>query len=239
MKGSFSKLGSNVRLLAFIVIFIVVVASIGSVGLMLRKEPEEKDYVLEAVITCNTTTTYVWEEILFDASETKGDIVLYLWDFGDGDTTRGVNATRAFEESRYYNVYLTVTDSKGDQDITMVNISIFNRNTRNERTGLFLDSSARRGPSSDWTYLIMYGGLTRPTLYANWTATTECAYLQLSVYHPDGYYSDNIICMGEDLEVRLVFEDIEFDRGEYFVDMNLRCERGYIMNYQMELGVVY
>ena len=232
------KLRGNLKLMLVIVVCIIIATSIGAASVFMRSTEEERPYVLQAAITTDRTNVNVWEEVVFTANGSRGDIVSYLWDFGDGDVARGVEAVRSFPASAYYNIYLTVTDSKGGQDITMVNISVFNVNDETEATGAFLDSSVRRGPSSDGAYLSIYGGLTRPTVYVNFTGSTECAMLYLDVYLPDNYYSDTVVCAGDDLDVRLVFEDLELEE-EYWADMYIQCARGYVIDYCLQMSVVY
>lgn len=234
-----SRLRSNPRLVVIAVICLVLVASVGAASVFWAGGDEDgDDRPLDAVIWTDASSAHVHEDITFSANGSSGDIVLCMWDFGEGDVVLGMNATRAFPASRYYNVYLTVTDTEGDVDIAMVNISVHNRNDQVEETGLFLDSTARRGPSHDWADLDIHGGLTRPTVYVNFTGTTECAVLYLSAYLPDQYYSDTVVCAGNDLDVRLVFEDVEME-GDHWADMYIECERGYITDYCLQMAVVY
>lgn len=55
------------------------------------------------------------ETILFDASPSTddGQIVSYLWNFGDGATSTGIRPTHAYQVAGSYNVVLTVTDDRG------------------------------------------------------------------------------------------------------------------------------
>jgi len=55
------------------------------------------------------------EEVLFDASSSTGDIILYAWDFGDGTEATGVRVTHIYSAEGTYTVRLTVTDGKGRQ----------------------------------------------------------------------------------------------------------------------------
>ncbi|NIS12333.1 MAG: hypothetical protein GWN97_10560, partial [Thermoplasmata archaeon] len=126
----------------------------------------------------------------------------------------------------------------GDRDITMVNVSIYNENEAYETTGLFLDSAARRGPSTDGLYMNVYGGITRPTVFVNFTGVTECAVLELDAYIGPEYYSETVLCAGNDLDVRLVFEDLEIE-GYDWADMYIRCDRGYITDYCLQMSIVY
>ena len=127
IRGLPSKLRSNLRLVAVVVACLVIVASVAAASAFWAGEDDGEDYVLDAVISTDATSAYVYEDITFSANGSSGDVVLCMWDFGEGDVVLGMNATRAFPASRYYNVYLTVTDTEGDVDIDMVNISVFNR----------------------------------------------------------------------------------------------------------------
>jgi PKD repeat protein len=56
------------------------------------------------------------ESVLFDASSSydiDGDLVDFIWDFGDGETERGTRVTHAYEALGVYRVRLTVVDNAG------------------------------------------------------------------------------------------------------------------------------
>ena len=239
-KGLYVKVRSDTKLLAIIVIAVLLIASIGAASMLFDSEVKMDDYGLRANIETDKMVVKVFEEVTFSANGSEGDIVAYLWDFGEGDVERGINTTRWFPVARYYNIYLTITDSIGEQDITMVNITVLNNNEETSTTGPFLDSTARRGPSNDGTYLTIYGGVTRPTVYVNWTADTELAVLSIYAWLPTDNFSETVFCTGNSLEVRLVYEDIELDVGDdYWAGMQIECTRGYVVNYVMEMAVVY
>ena len=239
-KGLYVKVRSDTKLLAIIVIAILLIASMGAASMLLDSDVKKDDYVLRANIETDKMLVKVFDEVTFFANGSEGDIVAYLWDFGEGDVERGINTTRWFPASRYYNIYLTITDSMGEQDITVVNITVLNYNEEISTTGPFLDSTARRGPSYDGTYLTIYGGVTSCTVYVNWTADTELAVLSINAYLPNDYYSETVVCTGNSLEVRLVYENVELDVGDdYWADMYIECTRGYVVNYVMEMAVVY
>jgi PKD repeat protein len=66
--------------------------------------------------------------IVFDASDSydlDGNIVSYLWDFGDGDTTSGISPAHSYTQEGTYSVTLTVTDDDGliDSGSTTAEIS--------------------------------------------------------------------------------------------------------------------
>ncbi len=61
-------------------------------------------------------TAYVHEEITFNASnsyDSDGQILFYLWNFGDGSTGTGVIASHTYMEAGIYNVTLIITDDEG------------------------------------------------------------------------------------------------------------------------------
>lgn len=62
----------------------------------------------------------------FDAStsvDPESDELSYLWQFGEGDTSTGITATRTFSEPGTYTVSLTVNDGNLDSTITSVSIT--------------------------------------------------------------------------------------------------------------------
>ncbi|UPW83507.1 collagenase [Lysinibacillus sp. Ag94] len=67
------------------------------------------------------------EEIQFKSDGSKdndGEIVSYLWDFGDGKTSEEANPTHVYEKDGTYNVTLTVKNDKGieSKDRTIVSV---------------------------------------------------------------------------------------------------------------------
>ena len=57
----------------------------------------------------------VGEEVVFNASKSydDGEIISYVWDFGDGESGRGVVVTHAYTQPGTYRVKLTVADNDG------------------------------------------------------------------------------------------------------------------------------
>ena len=56
------------------------------------------------------------ESVLFDASasyDSDGQLVDFIWDFGDGSTRRGTRVSHTYEEIGLYTVWLTVVDNAG------------------------------------------------------------------------------------------------------------------------------
>jgi PKD repeat protein len=61
------------------------------------------------------------------STATSGQIVSYEWDFGDGTTARGVDATHEYDTVGTYTLRLTVTDSWGQTDSQVEQVVIENR----------------------------------------------------------------------------------------------------------------
>ena len=74
----------------------------------------------EVVGLVSTFEAAVGEDITFDASESTdpdGQIVSYLWAFGDGNTSDQAVTTYAYSNPGTYAVSITVTDDGGAQDV--------------------------------------------------------------------------------------------------------------------------
>ncbi|MBC7099147.1 PKD domain-containing protein, partial [Candidatus Bipolaricaulota bacterium] len=62
---------------------------------------------------------FIYQEIVFSAersSDPDGEIVSYLWDFGDGNEARGRQVLHVYLKPGTYTVCLTVIDDDGDAD---------------------------------------------------------------------------------------------------------------------------
>ncbi|AGK60927.1 hypothetical protein Asulf_00922 [Archaeoglobus sulfaticallidus PM70-1] len=74
------------------------------------------------------------ERITFNASlsyDEDGDIISYLWDFGDGHTASGKVVTHSFEKAGRYEVRLTVEDDKGVSSLSVKTL-VVSEQVRNE-----------------------------------------------------------------------------------------------------------
>lgn len=227
-----------IRIFFCSIVILILGSSIITFLIVRGNSKEEQEVPLEALIEVDKIYAYVDEDIEFYGNASTGDIKSYVWDFGYEITEEGSNITMSFDKSRYYNVYLTVTDVNGEQDITMANISIFNKDVQGETSGSFLYGDNRRGPSYDWYYLEILPGINNPTIYANVTGSTLSAYVEVYLWTGSEYIYEQPILLNEDLEVRFVLEDIFIDRDNW-CEVGLRCERGYITNYKLELSIDY
>jgi len=93
----------------------------------------ETIYVAEfpiASFTYSPNNPYVGDTVTFNASQTydpDGSIVSYFWDFGDGSpliNTSNPVTTHIYNTDGNYTVTLTVTDSQGLDDTTVVLVSV-------------------------------------------------------------------------------------------------------------------
>lgn len=79
------------------------------------------------------------EEITFDASESydeDGEILHYIWDFGDNSQGSGKIITHAFSELGNYTVTLTVRDNDYLEDVTRRTIFIVSSTEDSDRDGV-------------------------------------------------------------------------------------------------------
>ena len=79
-----------------------------------------------ADININDTTPSVGESVSFDASGStdENSISSHTWDFDDGTTATGIDATHAYTAAGTYLVELTVTDAAGNTNATTTSITV-------------------------------------------------------------------------------------------------------------------
>jgi len=83
-----------------------------------------------AIINATTTEEYTLNNITFSALksyDTDGNITSYLWDFGDGNTSREALTNHSYAHAGVYTVLLTVTDDTGMTSSAHLNITVLNR----------------------------------------------------------------------------------------------------------------
>jgi len=83
----------------------------------------------QAVMALDPTEGYAPLEVTFDASgshDPDGEIVAYIWDFGDGQEGEGVVVTHIYQDDGRYMVRLTVRDDKGATDIVTGQVKVLN-----------------------------------------------------------------------------------------------------------------
>ena len=131
------------------------------------------------------TDPVVDEIITFDASSSydpDGDIVSYVWDFGDGTTEDGVVTTHAYAAHGTYLLALTVTDDDGLNSSVRVAISVLRTSLdvqlkagsvhfRGETAEFYvLVSSLGRSVGANMSAWLYYDG----QLYENLSFSVEC-----------------------------------------------------------------
>jgi PKD repeat protein len=80
---------------------------------------EEENQAPVAVASVSKNVAEINESISFDASQSyddDGQIISYLWDFGDGNTSTEVNTTHSYSAADTYTFTLTVTDNEDASD---------------------------------------------------------------------------------------------------------------------------
>lgn len=94
------------------------------VGLELAPPPTvDSQPVADAL--ANTTVSYAPATIGFTGSVTSGNSPFtYLWDFGDGSTSRSKDPTHLYNRAGDYNTRFTVTDTDGDISSDSITINI-------------------------------------------------------------------------------------------------------------------
>lgn len=83
-----------------------------------------------ASFTESTETVYTGESIFFDGSgsiDPDGDVISYLWNFGDGNTAVGVETDHEYGDDGTYIVTFTVIDNDGATDSTTSMKKVLNR----------------------------------------------------------------------------------------------------------------
>tara|TARA_B100000029_G_scaffold394602_1_gene392127 strand:- start:7192 stop:9261 length:2070 start_codon:yes stop_codon:yes gene_type:complete len=80
---------------------------------------------LEAVITVDSTDGFAGENLSFSASNSRGDLINYLWDFGDdSNVSTGISVSHTFASGGVYEVSLTVVDETRLSARTFIVVSI-------------------------------------------------------------------------------------------------------------------
>ena len=85
--------------------------------ILVRKTPN----IAPVAVAGETLNALVGEVVKFDGSQSSdrdGAILSYTWDFGDGQSRRGINPTHAYRLPGLYKVVLTVEDDSGEENST-------------------------------------------------------------------------------------------------------------------------
>ena len=223
-----------------IVIAAIIILSIVIVSVV----PGSGDDRPVAVIYIENEISRIGEPVRFIGEESKGDIIQYRWDFGDGTTSEEQNPTHAFNETYWFNVTLVV---KGNNEMKSETTAVIGIQPPDN------DLSDSRGSGTAW----------RPDRHLN----TSLAFftpnigdpmieLQLNVLNPVGsisinahivwenpdtgmelisFYSEEYIATGNNIDIHLVIEpdDIPDEVGTYWSYF----EFSYLLDEGMDGGV--
>ncbi|MEM4729465.1 MAG: PKD domain-containing protein, partial [Thermoplasmata archaeon] len=80
-------------------------------------------------INASSTSPLTFERVNFTASgsDSDGAVRLYIWDFGDGTTAVGADASHEYRDDGIYEVRLRVIDDDFDENMSSVKIIVRNR----------------------------------------------------------------------------------------------------------------
>jgi len=99
------------------------------VAVLAACQPSQVNLHPVAEFTFSPDEEYASVEVLFDASasaDPDGHIVRYDWDFGDGETGRGVQVTHTYRDDGEYQVRLTVRDNRGAEGTASATVTVLN-----------------------------------------------------------------------------------------------------------------
>ncbi|MEM2899682.1 MAG: PKD domain-containing protein, partial [Thermoplasmata archaeon] len=89
---------------------------------------------IPSIIVTGGTAKQTFEQFTFDASSSydpDGNIINYVWDFGDTTTATGVSVTHAYSDGttmgKEYYVKLNVTDNDFNWSVLTITVTVFNR----------------------------------------------------------------------------------------------------------------
>jgi PKD repeat protein len=111
-----------------------------------EKDKKEKNHPPLANLYASVTTGNSPLLVQFNANlstDEDGDMLTYLWDFGDGNTSTSINPSKTFNAAGSYIVTLIVTDEEGLTDDASVTITV------NEPPKLFPVSE-----NAQWVYRV-------------------------------------------------------------------------------------
>jgi hypothetical protein len=217
-----------------IIVIIVILIPLAFGGAIFNDNPGNP----EAKIVAEKTVASINEDIQFDGSDSKGDIILWLWDFDDGEVSIECSPNHTFAKSKFYRVVLMVKDKDGNTDIAIQNISIHNVGFHVERSGNNLNGIGR-GWSWDVEFFTILSGTTKPIIYANWSGSATMAEIIMDIESPSALLfrqTEDVLNSGFTFSAVIASTDIE-EFGEFSIWLG--CGRGMVDNYFMEVDVCY
>ena len=133
---------------------------------------------LEAVITVDSNDALAGENLSFSASNSRGDLINYLWDFGDGSNVSvGISVSHAYISGGVYEVSLTVVDETRLSARTFTIVSI------DEAIAASGQSNNNEVVSVEIKNHAIFSSIAVETNPPN---TQGLCYMEISVINPDG-----------------------------------------------------
>ncbi|MBI3591639.1 MAG: PKD domain-containing protein [Candidatus Melainabacteria bacterium] len=124
-------------------------------------EIREKNFAPEGTFETNITTGDVPLLVYFTskASDKENDKINYLWDFGDGNTSKETNPTHIYTIPGIYKPLLTVTDSLGAKtNITSAKLTLLPPNNKpiSQIAGIPKDSTLKVNKDGIFTSIVQF-----------------------------------------------------------------------------------
>jgi hypothetical protein len=116
-----TKIGSRLRIVIILAVVVIVIVS-GSVAMGLIRS--EDSGTPSAHATVDHDVARVGETLHFSSEGTDGNIKIYFWEFGDGNSSTEPETSHSYERPGFYNVTLTVFDKDDHTDDAVLRVGI-------------------------------------------------------------------------------------------------------------------
>jgi PKD repeat protein len=115
--------------------FLLVADTAAGAAPSVPSTPSEPPTIKElpvVVASADSGDLYVRQPVAFSGEGSHdpdgGDIVAYMWDFGDGKSASGMAVSHTYKRAGTYTAALTVTDDEGQRASDSVQITVLKRN---------------------------------------------------------------------------------------------------------------
>jgi hypothetical protein len=114
------------KIISILIIIILVIFSVIAIIFLgpIYHSNDTSENTLTAIIESDKTIARVDEGFNFTAENSLGQIVNYLWDFGDGNNSKGLNVKHSYKIAGWYNVTLNIDDGSGNSANSTIVIGI-------------------------------------------------------------------------------------------------------------------